>query len=276
MIRPYATTHLVLRIWDVVNEEVSRWWDIVARCGDPRLVEHAIAAPTGETVIEWRLFEGDCPDLIRAIDKSKAENVVGLIEPLSLGELQLPVRSLVTWTEQRYLVPACQWSDCPEDCAAIGIVRGSDDMAWVCEAHQFEVAAELAEEGGCAAFHPASTAELLAAGARGVVVEPVGYGRVQSWADSTSVESAADVRLAEWLSRNPGKVPTHVEAFVEGVRWSQEMSGEPHEDLAAIRRIIERVEDRALAVDGPVTPTRLIMTDEELRSIYRLAGGTTS
>lgn len=41
--------------------------------------------------------------------------------------------------------------------------------------------------------------------------------------------------------------------------------------LREIVRIIEDVDHRAMAADGPVTPTRLEMTDEEMRDIYRLA-----
>lgn len=44
--------------------------------------------------------------------------------------------------------------------------------------------------------------------------------------------------------------------------------------LASIKEIIDIVENRAMAADGPVTNTRYEMTDEELRRIYRLAGGT--
>lgn len=43
--------------------------------------------------------------------------------------------------------------------------------------------------------------------------------------------------------------------------------------LGRIREIIDRVENRAMAVDGPVTNTRIEMTDDELREIYVLAGG---
>ena len=38
--------------------------------------------------------------------------------------------------------------------------------------------------------------------------------------------------------------------------------------LDCIVEIIEAVDNRCLAVDGPVTPTRLEMTDEELRDIF--------
>ncbi len=44
--------------------------------------------------------------------------------------------------------------------------------------------------------------------------------------------------------------------------------------LYSIKEIIDGVENRCMAVDGPVTNTRDEMSDEELRRIYRLAGGT--
>lgn len=43
--------------------------------------------------------------------------------------------------------------------------------------------------------------------------------------------------------------------------------------LTSIREIIDGIENRCMAADGPVTNTRHEMTDEELRRIYRLAGG---
>jgi hypothetical protein len=44
--------------------------------------------------------------------------------------------------------------------------------------------------------------------------------------------------------------------------------------LQAIKEIIDGVESRCMAVDGPVTNTRREMSDVELQRIYRLAGGT--
>jgi hypothetical protein len=41
--------------------------------------------------------------------------------------------------------------------------------------------------------------------------------------------------------------------------------------LLRIARIIETVDNRAMAADGPVTPTRHEMTDDEMRQIYALA-----
>lgn len=43
--------------------------------------------------------------------------------------------------------------------------------------------------------------------------------------------------------------------------------------MAQICEIIEGVEGRCMAVDGPVTPTLKEMTEKELRQIYRLAKG---
>lgn len=44
--------------------------------------------------------------------------------------------------------------------------------------------------------------------------------------------------------------------------------------LDGIAKIIETVENRCMAVDGPVTNTRLEMTDRELRQIWLLASGS--
>lgn len=41
--------------------------------------------------------------------------------------------------------------------------------------------------------------------------------------------------------------------------------------LRRIAEIIESVDQRCMAVDGPVTPTLREMTQEELSEIYRLA-----
>jgi hypothetical protein len=46
--------------------------------------------------------------------------------------------------------------------------------------------------------------------------------------------------------------------------------------LDSIKEIIDGIENRCMAADGPVTNTRHEMSDEELRRIYRLAGGTTA
>lgn len=45
--------------------------------------------------------------------------------------------------------------------------------------------------------------------------------------------------------------------------------------LQSIKEIIDSVENRCMAADGPVTNTRREMTDDELKRIYRLAGGVT-
>jgi hypothetical protein len=51
--------------------------------------------------------------------------------------------------------------------------------------------------------------------------------------------------------------------------------GMAHERLRQIKGIIDAVENRCMAADGPVTNTRYEMSDDELRRIYRLAGGST-
>ena len=48
----------------------------------------------------------------------------------------------------------------------------------------------------------------------------------------------------------------------------------PQKRLMAIARILEDADNRCMAVDGPVTPTRHEITDWELREIYLLATGS--
>lgn len=43
--------------------------------------------------------------------------------------------------------------------------------------------------------------------------------------------------------------------------------------LQRIKEIIEAVDTRAMACDGPVPPTLKEMTQREISEIYRLAGG---
>lgn len=59
------------------------------------------------------------------------------------------------------------------------------------------------------------------------------------------------------------------EAFDNAIRDSHDVE----ERLRAIKDIIDSVETRCLAADGPVTPTLKEMGEDELRKIYRLAGG---
>lgn len=47
----------------------------------------------------------------------------------------------------------------------------------------------------------------------------------------------------------------------------------PLERLAAIAFIIEGVDHREMCADGPISPTRQAITDEEFRRIYKLAKG---
>ncbi len=43
--------------------------------------------------------------------------------------------------------------------------------------------------------------------------------------------------------------------------------------LDAIKALIERVDNRCMAADGPVPPKRVEITDDEMRKIYALSGG---
>lgn len=57
-------------------------------------------------------------------------------------------------------------------------------------------------------------------------------------------------------------------------RTSKARARSPEERLREIVSIIERVENRCMEVDGPVTPTTKEITEEELRRIYKLAKGS--
>ena len=50
----------------------------------------------------------------------------------------------------------------------------------------------------------------------------------------------------------------------------------PTQRLQRIATIIENVDQRAMAADGPVTPTIHEMTQRELSHIYRLAVGSSN
>ena len=56
-------------------------------------------------------------------------------------------------------------------------------------------------------------------------------------------------------------------------RRSQPKRLSPLQRLRKIRLIIDRVDSRCLAADGPVTPTLQEMNQTEISEIYRLAGG---
>lgn len=67
-----------------------------------------------------------------------------------------------------------------------------------------------------------------------------------------------------------------VNLFSRNAAGRQRMAGHLaglYKRLHAIRNLIDAVEQRAMAVDGPVNNTRDEMTDAELRRIYQLAGG---
>jgi len=59
------------------------------------------------------------------------------------------------------------------------------------------------------------------------------------------------------------------DAFDMAIRDSHDVE----ERLRAIKDVIDSVESRCLAADGPVTPTLKEMGEDELRKIYKLAGG---
>lgn len=89
-------------------------------------------------------------------------------------------------------------------------------------------------------------------------------------------------KLGEKTLRAIGKILAKHDAGVieaalelEGVtRDSGDSAAMMHARLTSIKEIIEGIENRCMASDGPVTNTRHEMSDEELRRIYRLAGGT--
>ena len=77
----------------------------------------------------------------------------------------------------------------------------------------------------------------------------------QCWCDDETKDRVMDVALAE--------------SFAKRLAWWMERDARRRE----IARIIEGVDNRCMAVDGPVTPTRLEITDKELKDIYALAKG---
>lgn len=64
-----------------------------------------------------------------------------------------------------------------------------------------------------------------------------------------------------------------------GLGWPKSLQAQParvkalQKRLARIKELIEAVEQRCLAVDGPVSKTCDEITDADLKEIYRLAGG---
>lgn len=54
--------------------------------------------------------------------------------------------------------------------------------------------------------------------------------------------------------------------YAEQARWLEAR-------LREIREIIQAVDNRAMAVDGPITPTLQEMRQSEIKRIYKLAGG---
>ncbi len=65
----------------------------------------------------------------------------------------------------------------------------------------------------------------------------------------------------------------------KGLGWPDKLQAQPARVIALQKKlqkivdIIENVEARAMAVDGPVGKTRDEITDQDLQAIYNLAGG---
>jgi len=80
------------------------------------------------------------------------------------------------------------------------------------------------------------------------------------------------------LSNGDVEVPKRLipELFREAVARINERDArlaELEKRLNAIASTIEYVDERCMAADGPVTPTRIAMTDKEMRAIYKHARG---
>jgi hypothetical protein len=73
-----------------------------------------------------------------------------------------------------------------------------------------------------------------------------------------------------------GEVDSLLKKLEDAALGNEESAAMGRARLSSIKEIIDGIENRCLAADGPVTNTRHEMTDEELRRIYRLAGGTTA
>lgn len=88
-------------------------------------------------------------------------------------------------------------------------------------------------------------------------------------------------KLGEKTLRAIGKILAKHDAGVieaalelEGVaRDNGDSAAMANTRLTSIKEIIDGIENRCMAAEGPVTNTRHEMTDEELQRIYRLAGG---
>lgn len=101
------------------------------------------------------------------------------------------------------------------------------------------------------------------------------YAMVEGMHLQPESEAAMDARLCDWHRRDwhrYGERPDEELAYGHGsvpVVPQQPEAGA----LLRIKEIIEQVDHRAMAADGPVTPTFKEITDAELRKIYALASG---
>lgn len=97
---------------------------------------------------------------------------------------------------------------------------------------------------------------------------------------SDAAPGAPDIRISvkvwrfdeELLAKKPWS--GGLVAEVQTAKQHEELTRKLQNRLDHIVGIIDAVENRCMAADGPVTPTLKEMDEEELRHIYRLAKGT--
>lgn len=90
-------------------------------------------------------------------------------------------------------------------------------------------------------------------------------------AERDRLRGRVEIVTADLLSANAKR-----DALFEALEDTSDALAMRDARLTAIKEIIEGIENRCMAADGPVTNTRDEMTDVELQRIYRLAGGTVS
>lgn len=101
-------------------------------------------------------------------------------------------------------------------------------------------------------------------------------GPVPTWAVmcETSFVDSTDEEYDKMCKISPGRYAFYSEREaieVWNTRSPQPEIVRPEKQLARIAEIIEAVDDRCMAADGPVTPTLQEMTQAEISEIYRLA-----
>lgn len=99
------------------------------------------------------------------------------------------------------------------------------------------------------------------------------YAMVEGMHLQPESEATMDARLCDWHRRDWYRRERPDEELAYGY-GSVPAAPQPEAcALARIKEIIEQVDHRAMAADGPVTPTFKEITDAELRKIYALASG---